>query len=258
MEGEKGLPRDLSPDFIPEAHDLHDVGYRMASAEISVAADRVGIILRIGFHQEGLLYVAVPDLRIAAVFSGEGDGVVDVAYSGVVGGQHELHALSGVGHFPGQRAVEVGENPRGGGDVGLRVFDAVEGESVSHGRAGHNLHYSPCAGPGDKIAVESALDISDGGQQTPVTPGGARIGPEDGVVGGDGPFREVEAESFQGVGASVLAQLEVALEQFGLAPLGGFLDEPGVNRAASHLLPAATPQDAFWGKLSGRETSRSR
>lgn len=68
------------PETVKQAADFPDICHRVAAAEISVATHRVGIIFRIGFHQQGLLHIAVPHLRVLPVFAGQCNGVIDMAY----------------------------------------------------------------------------------------------------------------------------------------------------------------------------------
>ena len=64
-----------------EPGDLCDVCHRVTTAEVAVATYRVRVICRVTLHQQRLLDIAVPNLRVTAIFLGQGYGVIDVAYA---------------------------------------------------------------------------------------------------------------------------------------------------------------------------------
>ena len=148
-----------------------------------------------------------------------------MAYPAVVGSEDKLDALLRVGHFFGQRAIEVAHYLGGGADIGLRLGQARGVEIVSPRRPRHDLHYTPGAGPRHAVGVETALVIALRGHQAPVDAVLAARFAEEMVEGRHMPLGEVEGE-----GAHVdLAQLEVAFEQLGLAPAGCLLGKPAVD-----------------------------
>ena len=129
--------------------------------------------------------------------------------TGVVGRDDEFFSFLGIRDLVGESLVESFDDFYGCGDVRFREFDAVHGQSVGPGSGRHDLHYSPCTGPGHSLGVEVALGEPLSGEQPPVPVDVGGVFPEDFVVGRD--FSAGEREVV--VVVVGFRQFEVAFEQ---------------------------------------------
>lgn len=110
---------------VVEVHHLTNIGHGFLSSEIAGAAHGVAVILRISFHQQCRFNIALPHMRVFAIFFGKSDGIVDVGNSRVIRCYNKFAPLIVVGNFARELFVEVADYFRGGADVGFGVSDAV-------------------------------------------------------------------------------------------------------------------------------------
>lgn len=76
---------------------------------------------------------------------------------------------------------------------------------------------------------------------------------ENSVIRGDYPFRQIKRDGGLVISLSVLAQLEIPFQQFGLTAFRGFLEKPRVYRVGQPFIAGSNTPRRFLG-----ETQRQR
>ena len=123
-----------------EVHYAVDISRGFSSSAVAETYNRVIVVFRISLHQDSTFDIIIPSLRIEFVFFREGDRIVDVCYTDVLGGDNEFKTLFVVWYVFYQIAVEVVDKGCGHPQARFRVVQAGNGSTVAACCAWHNLH----------------------------------------------------------------------------------------------------------------------